>query len=102
MWQVGGSNKNAISADKRAMASLGQELSLLQRPCRYWANDGPCRPNVSISAIPGPRHVTPSGRWRMLVGVQPAGRSFEVQRIHIYRLVNDTIADHFANREAVR
>ena len=43
-----------------------------------------------------PRHVTPFRRWRMLAGVQPAGRSLEVQRIYIYRLVSGTIADHFA------
>jgi predicted ester cyclase len=37
----------------------------------------------------------------MLVGVEPTGRSFEVQHIHMYRIVDGKIADHFANRDDV-
>ena len=37
----------------------------------------------------------------MLVGVQPTGRSFEVQHIHMYRVVDGKIAEHFANRDDV-
>jgi predicted ester cyclase len=37
----------------------------------------------------------------MLVGVQPTGRSFEVQHIHMYRMVDGKIAEHFANRDDV-
>ena len=37
----------------------------------------------------------------MLVGVQPTGRTFEVQHIHMYRVVNGGIAEHFANRDDV-
>jgi predicted ester cyclase len=35
----------------------------------------------------------------MLVGVQPTGRRFEVQHIHMYRIQSGKIADHFANRD---
>ena len=35
----------------------------------------------------------------MLVGVQPTGRHFEVQHIHMYQLRNGKIAEHFANRD---
>ena len=37
----------------------------------------------------------------MLVGVQPTGRSFEVQHMHMYRVLDDKIAEHFANRDDV-
>lgn len=37
----------------------------------------------------------------MLVGVQPTGRSFQVQHIHMYRLVEGKIAEHFACRDDV-
>jgi steroid delta-isomerase-like uncharacterized protein len=37
----------------------------------------------------------------MLVGVQPTGRTFEVQHIHMYRVLNGRIAEHFANRDDV-
>jgi steroid delta-isomerase-like uncharacterized protein len=37
----------------------------------------------------------------MLVGVPPTGRSFEVQHIHMFRLQDGKIADHFANRDDV-
>jgi steroid delta-isomerase-like uncharacterized protein len=37
----------------------------------------------------------------MLVGVPPTGRSFEVQHIHMYRLLDGKIAEHFANRDDV-
>ena len=37
----------------------------------------------------------------MLVGVQPTGRSFEVQHIHMYRVLDGKIAEHFANRDDV-
>jgi predicted ester cyclase len=37
----------------------------------------------------------------MLVGVQPTGRSFEVQHMHMYRLLDGKIAEHFANRDDV-
>jgi predicted ester cyclase len=37
----------------------------------------------------------------MLVGVQPTGRSFEVQHIHMYRVLNGKIVEHFANRDDV-
>ena len=37
----------------------------------------------------------------MLVGVQPTGRSFEVQHIHMYRVLEGKIAEHFANRDDV-
>ena len=37
----------------------------------------------------------------MLVGVQPTGRSFEVQHIHMYRVLGGKIAEHFANRDDV-
>jgi len=37
----------------------------------------------------------------MLVGVQPTGRHFEVQHIHIYRVRNSKIAEHFANRNDI-
>jgi steroid delta-isomerase-like uncharacterized protein len=37
----------------------------------------------------------------MLVGVAPTGRSFEVQHIHMYRIADGKIADHFANRDDV-
>jgi predicted ester cyclase len=37
----------------------------------------------------------------MLVGVQPTGRSFQVQHMHMFRVVHGKIADHFANRDDV-
>jgi predicted ester cyclase len=37
----------------------------------------------------------------MLVGVQPTGRTFEVQHIHMYRVLNGEIAEHFASRDDV-
>jgi predicted ester cyclase len=37
----------------------------------------------------------------MLVGVQPTGRSFEVQHIHVYRALHGQIAEHFASRDDV-
>jgi predicted ester cyclase len=37
----------------------------------------------------------------MLVGVQPNGRSFEVQHIHMYRMKDGKIAEHFAGRDDV-
>jgi steroid delta-isomerase-like uncharacterized protein len=35
----------------------------------------------------------------MLVGVPPTGRHFEVQHIHMYRLKDGKIVDHYANRD---
>ena len=35
----------------------------------------------------------------MLVGVQPTGKRFEVQHIHMYQLQNGKIVEHFANRD---
>ncbi len=37
----------------------------------------------------------------MLVGVKPTGRSFEVQHMHMYRLLGGKIAEHFANRDDI-
>ena len=37
----------------------------------------------------------------MLVGVPPTGRSFEVQHIHMFRIQNGKITEHFANRDDV-
>jgi predicted ester cyclase len=37
----------------------------------------------------------------MLVGVQPTGRTFEVQHIHMYRALDGKIAERFANRDDV-
>jgi len=37
----------------------------------------------------------------MLVGVQPTGRHFEVQHIHMYRVRNGKITEHFANRDDI-
>jgi predicted ester cyclase len=37
----------------------------------------------------------------MLVRVQPTGRTFEVQHIHMYRVLDGKIAEHFANRDDV-
>jgi steroid delta-isomerase-like uncharacterized protein len=37
----------------------------------------------------------------MLVGVQPTGRTFEVQHIHMYRVFDGKIAEHFASRDDV-
>jgi predicted ester cyclase len=37
----------------------------------------------------------------MLVGVQPTGRTFEVQHIHMYRMFDGKIAEHFASRDDV-
>jgi predicted ester cyclase len=37
----------------------------------------------------------------MLVGVQPTGRAFEVQHIHMYRVLDGKIAEHFANQDDV-
>jgi predicted ester cyclase len=37
----------------------------------------------------------------MLVGVQPTGRTFEVQHLHMYRMLDGKIAEHFANRDDV-
>jgi predicted ester cyclase len=37
----------------------------------------------------------------MLVGVQPTGRSFEVQHIHMYQVLDGKITEHFANRDGV-
>jgi predicted ester cyclase len=37
----------------------------------------------------------------MLVGVQPTGRSFEVKHMHMYRVLDGKIAEHFANRDDV-
>jgi steroid delta-isomerase-like uncharacterized protein len=37
----------------------------------------------------------------MLVGVQPTGRTFEVQHIHMYRVLDGKIAEHFASRDDV-
>jgi hypothetical protein len=35
----------------------------------------------------------------MLVGVQPTGRTFDAQHIHMFRALVGKIAEHFANRE---
>jgi predicted ester cyclase len=37
----------------------------------------------------------------MLIGVEPTGRSFEVQHMHMYRVLDGKIAEHFANRDDV-
>ena len=37
----------------------------------------------------------------MLVGVQPTGRTFEVQHIHMYRVLDGKVTEHFANRDDV-
>ena len=37
----------------------------------------------------------------MLVGVLPTGRTFEVQHMHMYRILDGKIAEHFANRDDV-
>jgi len=37
----------------------------------------------------------------MLAGVQPTRNSFEVQHIHMYRVLDGKIAEHFANRDDV-
>jgi steroid delta-isomerase-like uncharacterized protein len=37
----------------------------------------------------------------MLVGVPPTGRSFQVQHIHMFRVLDGLIAEHFANRDDV-
>lgn len=37
----------------------------------------------------------------MLVGVAPTGRSFQVQHIHMYRILDGKIAEHFASRDDV-
>lgn len=37
----------------------------------------------------------------MLVGVPPTGRSVEVRHIHMYRVLDSKIAEHFANRDDV-
>jgi predicted ester cyclase len=37
----------------------------------------------------------------MLVDVQPTGRTFEVQHIHMYRVLNGKITEHFASRDDV-
>ncbi len=35
----------------------------------------------------------------MLVGVEPTGKSFEVQHIHWYKLRDGKICEHYANRD---
>jgi predicted ester cyclase len=37
----------------------------------------------------------------MLLGVQPTRGSFETQHIHMYRVLNGKIAEHYANRDDV-
>ncbi|MGE0682475.1 MAG: ester cyclase [Candidatus Binatia bacterium] len=37
----------------------------------------------------------------LLVGVQPTGRFFEVQHIHMYQIQNGQIVEHFANRDDI-
>lgn len=37
----------------------------------------------------------------MLCGVPPTGRSFEVQHLHMYRIVDGKICEHFASRDDV-
>jgi predicted ester cyclase len=37
----------------------------------------------------------------LLMGVQPTGRTFEVQHIHMYRVLDGKIAEHFANRDDI-
>jgi steroid delta-isomerase-like uncharacterized protein len=37
----------------------------------------------------------------MLVGVPPTGRSFEVQHIHMFRMRDGKIVEHFANRDDI-
>jgi predicted ester cyclase len=37
----------------------------------------------------------------MLICVQPTGRAFEVQHIHMYRVLDGKIAEHSANRDDV-
>jgi predicted ester cyclase len=37
----------------------------------------------------------------MLVGVEPTGKSFEVQHIHWYKLRDGKIAEHYANRDDI-
>lgn len=37
----------------------------------------------------------------MLVGVPPTGRQFEVQHIHMFRMRDGKIVEHFANRDDV-
>ena len=33
------------------------------------------------------------------MGVEPTGRTFEVQHIHMYRVLDGKIAEHLANRD---
>jgi predicted ester cyclase len=37
----------------------------------------------------------------MLIGVEPTGKSFEVQHIHWYKLRDGKIVEHFANRDDI-
>src|SRR6185369_15643413 len=37
----------------------------------------------------------------MLVGVEPTGKSFEVQHIHWYKLRDGQICEHYANRDDI-
>jgi predicted ester cyclase len=37
----------------------------------------------------------------MLVGVEPTGKSFEVQHIHWYKLCDGKIVEHYANRDDI-
>ena len=35
----------------------------------------------------------------MFVGLEPTGRSYSVQHIHLFKIVNGKIAEHWANRD---
>jgi predicted ester cyclase len=37
----------------------------------------------------------------MLVGVAPTGKSFQVQHMHMFRVLDGLIAEHFANRDGI-
>ncbi len=37
----------------------------------------------------------------MLVGVAPTGKSFQVQHMHMFRVLDGLIAEHFANRDDI-
>jgi predicted ester cyclase len=37
----------------------------------------------------------------LLVGVPPSGKHFQVHHIHMYRIINNKITDHYANRDDI-
>jgi hypothetical protein len=91
------------SRGHRGRATLGGDArwqSLVRRDNRFAAaQDKLVRLFLSLKKLTLSFFPVDGG---MLVGVQPTGRTFEVQQIHMYRVLDGKIAEHFANRDDIR